>query len=58
MWESLVKFQGNLRENMSIWHFDHLTKEIWHEHNIMIIIQQFKYEQWGESKLVQTIDEI
>ena len=38
VWESLVKFQGNLWENMSIWHFDHLTKEIWHEHNIMIII--------------------
>ena len=43
---------------MAIWHFEYLTKEIWHEHNIMIITQQFKYEQTGEDELVKTIDEI
>lgn len=38
VWNSLVKFQGELKKNFSLWHFEIFDAEIWKEHNIRIIL--------------------
>lgn len=55
VWNSLVKIQGDLKQNMCLWHFESFRSEIISEHNIKIIISHYRayYKETPNERLTK-----